>query len=151
MKYVGIDLHKQTIVLCVMNKERQVVQRQKFICAEMERISEYFRGLGEFAFAVEASGTYEWLANLLSPLAKSWVLVNPSRFEIIAKSAQKTDRHDAQNLAEFLVLGMLPKAYYPPARIREHRLLVRYRVQCRRRVSHLICRIRQVAARYNAD
>jgi transposase len=151
MKYVGIDLHKKTIVLCVMNKERQVVQRQKFFCAETDRISEYFRGLGEFSFAVEATGTYEWLANLLSPLAQSWVLVNPSRFEMIAKSAQKTDRHDAHNLAEFLVLGMLPRAYYPPARVREHRLLVRYRVQCRRRVSHLICRIRQVAARCNAD
>jgi len=32
MKYVGIDLHKKTIVLCVMNKERQVVQWAGWHC-----------------------------------------------------------------------------------------------------------------------
>ena len=28
MKYVGIDLHKKTIVICVVNKERKVLTRR---------------------------------------------------------------------------------------------------------------------------
>ena len=30
MKHVGIDLHKKTIVLCVVNKERAVLERKTF-------------------------------------------------------------------------------------------------------------------------
>lgn len=151
MKYVGIDLHKKTSVICIVNKERKVLQRHKFSNTDMAGIAQFFRELGPFEFAVEASGSYEWLVNLLAPLAQNWVLVNPSKFLLIAKTTKKTDRHDAQQLAEFLALGMLPKAYYPSPKEREHRQLARYRVQCRRRVNQIVCRIRQVATRYNAD
>jgi hypothetical protein len=50
---------------------------------------------------------------------------------VIAETAKKTDKLDAQTLAEFLALGMIPKAYRPTARQREHRVLVRHRVECR--------------------
>src|SRR5205823_6087650 len=46
---------------------------------------------------------------------------------------------------------MIPKAYRPNARQREHRVLVRHRAKCQQRVTHLKCRIRHVAAAYNAD
>jgi len=29
MKYVGIDLHKKNIVVCVVDKERKILQRKK--------------------------------------------------------------------------------------------------------------------------
>lgn len=151
MKYVGIDLHKKTSVICIVNKERKVLQRHKFSNSDMVGMAQFFKELGPFEFAVEASGSYEWLVNLLAPLAQSWVLVNPSKFLLIAKTTKKTDRHDAQQLAEFLALGMLPKSYYPSPKEREHRQLARYRAQCRRRINQLVCRIRQVATRYNAD
>ncbi len=32
MTYVGIDLHKKTIALCVVNKDRKVLDRQRFLC-----------------------------------------------------------------------------------------------------------------------
>ena len=151
MKYVGIDLHKKTSVVCVMSKERNVIKRQTFQNSDPLKLEQFFCELGPFAFAVEASGSHEWLVNLLSPLAQNWVLVNAARFEVISKSLKKTDRHDAQKLAEFLVAEMLPQAYFASPKEREHRVLVRYRIQCRRRVNSLVCRIRQVASRYNAD
>jgi transposase len=151
MKYVGIDLHKQTIVLCVMDKDRTVLNRQRFLCSNVERIKDYFSQLGPFQFVVEATATYEWLVQLLEPLAASWVLAHPSKMRVIAESTKKTDKLDAQILAEFLALGMIPQAYRPTARQREHRVLVRHRVQCRQRVSRLRCQIRHLAATYNAD
>jgi transposase len=152
MLYVGIDLHKKTIVLCVVNKDRKVVDRQRFHCQNVEGIRVYFEHLEEpFQFVVEATATYEWLVQLLEPLAESWVLANPGKMLVIAKSTKKTDRLDAQVLAEFLALGMVPQAYRPTARQREHRVLVRHRVSCLRRVSRLKCQIRHLAACYNAD
>jgi len=151
MKYVGIDLHKKTIVLCVVDKERKVLERKRFACLDVKGITAYFRNLGAFAFVVEATAAYEWLVQLLEPLAEDWVLAHPGKMRVIAETAKKTDKLDAQTLAEFLALGMIPKAYRPTARQREHRKLVRYRVQCRQRVSKLKCQIRYLAATYNAD
>jgi transposase len=151
MKYVGIDLHKKTIVICVVNKERVVLQRKKFLCSDVGSITAWFGTLGEFCFVVEATACYEWLVQLLEPLAKSWVLAHPGKMRVIAESAKKSDRLDAQTLAEFLALDMVPPAFRPGVRQREHRKLVRHRQKCQQRLSRLKCRIRHVAASYNAD
>ncbi len=34
MKFVGIDLHKKTISLCVMGQDRQVLERRRLGCQE---------------------------------------------------------------------------------------------------------------------
>ena len=151
MKYVGIDLHKKTIALCVVDKERKVLDRKNFLCLNVKGIAAYFRELGSFQFVVEATAAYEWLVQLLEPLAEEWVLAHPGKMRVIAETAKKTDKLDAQTLAEFLALGMIPKAYRPTARQREHRVLVRHRVECRQRISRLKCQIRYLAATYNAD
>jgi transposase len=151
MKYVGIDLHKKTIVVCVVDKERKVLCRKKFQCSDIKGIRVWFAELGEFQFVVEATAAYEWLVQLLEPLANDWVLAHPGKMRVIAESTKKTDKLDAQVLAEFLALGMIPKAYRPTPRQREHRKLVRHRAQCQQRVSLLKCQIRYLAATYNAD
>ncbi len=54
MNFVGIDLHKKTISVCVVNQERKVLKRATLYCAEAQRIADFFRGLGEFTAVVEA-------------------------------------------------------------------------------------------------
>lgn len=151
MKYVGIDLHKKTIAICVVNKERKVLERKRFLCVQVKEIAAWFSGLGDFQFVVEATATYEWLVQLLEPLACEWLLAHPGKMRVIAESTKKTDKLDAQVLAEFLALGLIPKSFRPNARQREHRKLVRYRAQCQQRLSKLKCQIRYLAATYNAD
>lgn len=151
MKYVGIDLHKKTIVICVVDKERKILERKKFLCVDVNNITDWFAQLGPFQFVVEATAAYEWLVQILEPLAVDWVLAHPGKMRVIAESTKKTDRHDAQTLAEFLALGMIPQAYRPSARQREHRKLVRHRARCQRYVTRLKCQLRQIAASYNAD
>jgi hypothetical protein len=58
MKYVGIDLHKKTIVLYVVNKDRKVLERKSFLCQDVARLTAYCRALGAFQFVVEATATY---------------------------------------------------------------------------------------------
>jgi len=151
MKYVGIDLHKKSIVICVMNKDRKVLERKRFLCVDVTNIHGWFAKLVKFQFVVEATATYEWLVQLLEPLAADWVLAHPGKMRVIAESTKKSDKLDAQTLAEFLALGMIPQAYRPNARQREHRKLVRHRAKCQQRLSRLKCQLRQLAATYNAD
>ena len=151
MKFVGIDLHKQTIVLCVVGQDRKVLERQTFHCADVERIRAYFAQLGTFRAVVEATASYEWLVDLIEPLAERVVLAHPGKLRVIAESVRKNDKLDAQVLAEFLALDMIPLAYQPTRREREHRVLVRHRVLLRRECTRLKCRIRRVLSNYNAD
>jgi transposase len=70
---------------------------------------------------------------------------------IIAESRRKTDKLDAQILAEFLAAGELPEAWRPTPRVREHRSLVRQRDHLRRRITSVKARLRNLLAHYNAD
>jgi transposase len=151
VNYVGIDLHKKTIVLCVLNQDGKVVTRRTFACTDVEAIVAFFGDLGPFRMAVEATASYQWLVERLEALAAEVVLVNPAKFRVIAESDKKTDRNDAYALAEYLLLGKLPRAHRPTDRQRQHRSLVRHRQSLKADVTALKNKMRRIASDYNAD
>jgi transposase len=151
MVYVGIDLHKKTIVVCVVDQQRRVLARRTLACAEPSKIVTFCRGLGEFQAVVEATSSYEWLWRLLEPIADRLVLAHPKKLRVIAESRRKSDKIDAQVLAEFLARDELPESYRPTPRQRQHRVLVRHRCYVRRRAAAAKVKIRRVLADHNAD
>ena len=151
MLFVGIDLHKKIISLCVVNQERQVIQRKTLHCSQPDKIREFFAQLGPFEAVVEATASYEWLWQLLEPLAQRLVLAHPKKLRIIAESTRKSDKLDAQVLAEFLALDMIPQAYRPTPRQRQHRVLVRQRCYVQRRITSVKNKLRRILSDYNAD
>lgn len=151
MNFVGIDLHKKTISICVVDQERTVVDRKRFYCCEPERIRGFFERLGRFEAVVEATASYEWLVSLIEPLADRIILAHPKKMRIIAESTRKSDQLDARVLAEFLALDMIPEAYRPSKRQRAHRILVRHRSYLSRRLTSVRNKIRRILSNYNAD
>ena len=151
MKFVGIDLHKQTISICVVNQQRAVVARNRLRCCDERRIKEYFEKLGEFRVVVEATASYEWLIQLIEPFAEKVLLAHPKKLRVIAESTRKSDQLDAQVLAEFLALDMIPTSYRPTPRQRDHRRLVRQRDSIQRRITSVKNRMRRLMTHYNAD
>jgi transposase len=151
MRYVGIDLHKQSITVCVVDPDRNVLQTRKFACAEAARIDAFFAALGDFEAVLEATASYEWLWQRLEPLARRLVLAHPGKLRVIAESTKKSDKLDARVLAEFLALDLIPPAYRPTPRQREHRALVRHRQFLMKQRTQLRVKIRRVLSDYNAD
>ena len=154
MKYVGVDLHKKCITLCVMVKvrgKRKVVARRTLACSQPGQIRAFFTSLGKFQVVVEATASYEWFFRLLEDLADRMVLAHPKKLRIIAESKHKSDKIDARILAEFLALDMIPEAYRPSPRVREHRVLVRHRRSLLAKSTSIKCKLRQKLAYYNAD
>lgn len=127
MNFVGVDLHKKSITVCVMDHNRKVLARKTINCTETNEIVDFFRKFRPFKVVVEATASYPWFVELVEPMADEVILANPKKLRVIAESTKKTDRLDAQILAEFLVLDMIPRAYQPTPRQREHRVLVRHR------------------------
>lgn len=154
MRYVGVDLHKHLIVLCVVvlvAGRPKVVKRARFGCQESEAIRAFFGELGTFQAVVEATAAYEWFFLLIEDLADRLVLAHPKKLRVIAESTRKSDKIDAEVLGTFLGLGMIPQAYRPTPRIRQHRVLVRHRCWLQRRITSVKCKMRNVLGHYNAD
>ncbi len=151
MNYIGVDLHKKIITVCVMDQNRTVLARKTLYCNQPDQIVEFFRKFQPFKVVVEATANYHWLVDRLEPLVEKVVLANPKKLRVIAESTKKTDRLDAQILAEFLARDMIPEAYMPTPRQRQHRILVRHRQYLRECLTSVRCKIRHILADHNAD
>jgi transposase len=151
MNFIGVDLHKKSITICVLNENLKVLARKTVFCDQTDQIVEFFRPFRPFKVVVEATASYLWFVELVEPLAEEVVLANPKKLRVIAESTKKTDRLDAQVLAEFLARDQIPRAYMPTPRQRQHRRLVRHRQYLRQRMTSVRCKIRHILSDYNAD
>jgi len=151
MNFIGIDLHKKIMAICVVNEQRKVLARKRLRCDDAAGIVAFFKAWQGFQAALEATASYEWFFELLQPLAERIVLANPKKLRVIAESNRKTDKIDAQVLAEFLALDLIPQAFPPTPRQREHRRLVRHRASIRQRLTALANKIRRILSDYNLD
>jgi len=151
MNFIGVDLHKQSISFCVVNQNRKVLGRKRLLCRDTERIVAFLEQWDEFEMVVEATASYEWFVRLTEPLAARIVLAHPQKMRVIAESTRKSDKLDAQVLAEFLALDLVPASYRPTQRERDHRRLVRQRDAIQRRITSIKNRIRRILSDYNAD
>ena len=154
MYSIGVDLHKKTISICVViqeGKRRMVAARQVLRCVDEPAIREWLSRWRPFELVVEATASYEWLLRLVEPMADRVLLAHPKKLRVIAESTRKTDKLDAQLLAEFLALDMIPRAHRPTPRQREHRQLVRQRDYLRRRITSVKNKVRHLVGQYNTD
>jgi len=154
MKYVGADLHKKSITFSVVelkDMKTKLVKNCKILCKDTQHIVSFFRSLGDFKVTVEATIGFDWFASLASLYAKRVVIAHAGKLRIIAESTRKTDKIDARILADFLAHDMIPEAWRPTDRVRQHRSLVRRRRKLSSRVTSLRNTIRGILTRYNAD
>ncbi|NLE39149.1 MAG: IS110 family transposase [Pirellulaceae bacterium] len=154
MHFVGVDLHKKVIRLCVIRVvrgKREIARRARFACRDTAGIRAFFEELGRFRAVVEATAGYEWFFLLIEDLADRLVLAHPKKLRVIAESTRKTDKIDAEVLAVFLALDMIPEAYRPSPRIRQYRVLARHRRWLSSRMTAIKAKLRNKLAHYNAD
>ena len=115
---VGIDLHKDTMTVCSYCRCCGEIAFRKIACKNREQIADFFRTLPRpHTVAIEAVGFYRWLWELLEPIVEKLVLADATQARALAGRRLKTDREDAQNIAELLADGRLPRAYAPPLEV----------------------------------
>ena len=154
MKFVGADLHKKTISFCVVvivDRKTQILRRRRFYCCDVGGIRRFLKDLGSFEVTVEATIGYDWFAALAEEYAQRVAIAHAGKLRVIAESTRKTDKIDAKILAEFLAHDMIPEAWRPTPRVRQHRSLVRRRFKVQSRITSIKNTMRGILTRYNAD
>jgi transposase len=128
MVHVGVDLDKHSSQIAVLTEDGEIVQRR--LPNDAERLAKFFGQLPpQTPIAIEASGTWWWLVDLLEQLGHRPVLSHPKQTKAIAAARLKNDRVDAERLALLLRGDLLPTVWIPPTALREARELVRHRIQ----------------------
>ena len=65
MNFIGADLHKKSITLCVMDEKLKVTARKTVPCDQPDQIVEFFRRFQPFQVVVEATANYLWFVELV--------------------------------------------------------------------------------------
>ena len=154
MLFIGADLHKKSIIIrgiAVADGKREIVMRNRFFWHQPKKIRAFFEQLGPFQVVVEATASYEWFFLLIEDLADRVVLAHPKKLRVIAQSTRKTDKIDAEAPATFLALDMIPEAYRPSPRVRQHRVLAPHRHWIQSRITSIKCKLRHKLSHYNQD
>jgi hypothetical protein len=69
MNFIGADLHKKIITVCVLVRNRKLLARKTLYCDQPDQIVASCRQFRPFKLAVAAKANYLWLVELLEPLA----------------------------------------------------------------------------------
>ena len=67
MNFIGVDLHKKSITVCVMDQNRKVLARRTINCKGTTEIVDFFRKFRPFKVVVEATASYPWFVESWSP------------------------------------------------------------------------------------
>src|SRR5882724_10022440 len=110
-KYVGMDVHEQTISIAVMNSAGKLIM-ESIIETKAITILQFIQGLrGDLHVTFEEGTWAAWLYDLLKPHVTKVVVCNPRRNALL-KEGNKSDRIDARKLAELLRSNLLRPVYH---------------------------------------
>jgi len=105
MRNIGVDLHKNSFVVCILTKEKKEKRRYKI--SEIEKFAKELRKTDRVA--VESTNNTRYFAEQIKEKVKEIKIVNPTQFKVISQSVKKTDEEDAEKLAFYLSKNMLPE------------------------------------------
>ena len=110
IKYIGLDVHKEAIVIAVLNDAGKLVM-ESIIETKAATLVQFVQGLrGELHVTLEEGAWAAWLYDVLQPHVHELVVCNPRR-NALFKEGSKSDKVDARKLAELLRAGMLRPVY----------------------------------------
>lgn len=127
MLHYGLDVHKKGSVYCCVDATGQIVGKGKLDHSPQAIARMLAPAHGQAQVALEATGSWQHMAQLLQKAGADVVLSHPKRTKAIAAAKVKTDAVDAHTLAHLLRTGLLPLSYMPPPAIQRLRLQVRVR------------------------
>jgi len=127
----GMDVHKETVVVCVLPADGEQGKSIKKVYGtfhkDLGRMRGWLKQLKVTHIAMESTGVY-WrpVWNVLEGHGFELLLANP--MQVKALHGRKSDKRDAERIAQFLQDRRLDGSFVPPPEIRRLRDMLRYRL-----------------------
>src|SRR6202051_1755646 len=111
LKYVGLDVHRDTISVAVLEESGKMVM-QTILATQSGALVDFVGGLRGSVHLTFEEGTHSaWLHDLLARRVARVVVCDP-RQNALLKAGNKSDRIDARKLAELLRAELLTPVYH---------------------------------------
>ena len=140
----GLDVHKKTIVACLLTPSGKAVRTFSTMTADILHMADWLAQVGCTHVAMESTGVY-WkpIYNLLEGYEQFELLVVNAQ-HIKAVPGRKTDVKDSEWIADLLRHGLLRGSFIPDAAQRDLRELTRFRTTLVREKANTINRLQKI-------
>jgi transposase len=96
---VGLDLGDRYSFYCMLNQDGEVFEEGR-IATTKEAMAKHFEKETGWRIAMESGTSSPWISRMLKGYGHHVVVANAARVAAMAEKKSKTDRNDAQHLAE---------------------------------------------------
>jgi len=114
MVNVGVDLHKTQFTVCVRDGEgcrfEQYPTTEEGYQAFFSKARSFQEKGEEVRVGVESTGNTRYFKSRMEKAGIGVTVINTLKFKVVNESVNKTDKHDAATIAEFLEKDMLPQS-----------------------------------------
>lgn len=128
MLYVGVDAHKTTSHVTVMDEAGKVLKRKQVPSSPAGLRQALGRYQEPMKAVLEASYSWGPMYDWLDELVDEVVLAHPAKVKAIADARIKTDTIDSETLAHLLRTNLIPPPYAPSKDIRAIKRVLRQRM-----------------------
>jgi transposase len=142
-KYIGLDVHKESISIAVRNAAGKIVM-ECVIETKANTILQFFDGLrGDVQVTFEEGTWAAWLYDLLKPHVTKVVVCDPRRNALL-QDGNQNDRVDARKLSDLLYMNKLNAVYHGDHGLRTLKELGRSYLTVTRDQSRVMSRIKAI-------
>jgi transposase len=142
-KYIGMDVHKESISIAVRNDAGKIVT-ECVIETKASMILQCLDGLrGELQVTFEEGTWAAWLYDLLKPHVSKLVVCDP-RKNASMREGNQSDKIDARRLAELLRLNHLSPVYHGEHGLRSLKELVRSYLSITKDLGRVMSRVKAI-------
>ena len=140
-KYIGMDVHKESISLAVRNAAGKIVM-ECVIETKASIILQFIDGLrGDLHVTFEEGTWATWLFDLLKPHVSKLVVCDPRKN---SRQGNKNDRIDARELSDRLYMNKLSSVYHGGAGVRTLRELARSYLTISKDLARVMSRVKAI-------
>lgn len=151
MYYAGIDLHKKTTYISVIDDRGNLVAKKNLASKEKD-IGDFLGALPQRPkLVMESTRAWYWLYDFLKDEGYEVVVSNPKKTKAIAAAKIKNDKLDSHMLAQLLRADLLATVYVSDPATRELKELLRHRARLVRDASRMKNRIHNLLAKNNVE
>ena len=141
VKYIGMDVHKESISIAVRNDAGKIVM-ESVIETRANAILDFIHGLrGELQITFEEGTWATWLYDLLKPHVGKLVVCDPRKN---SRQGNKNDRIDARELSDRLYMNKLSSVYHGGAGVRTLRELARSYLTISKDLARVMSRVKAI-------
>ena len=119
LRFVGLDVHKHILQMCIIDATGKVLVKERLEDFDREKLLDWARRKlqPQDRIALEATTNTWAVARLLRPFVAEVVASNPLATKAIAQAKVKTDKIDAEVLAQLLRCDYLPPVWHHASRL----------------------------------